>query len=294
MRKPQIVFIGTTASTPTYTRYSPAILICGIKSCVLLDAGEAAQINLGRISMDLLKINVICITHMHGDHYYGLMPIIDTMLMRSITQNMQKPYTITILGPKELCSIYLKQFFTSSNKTENSYEIYNSDVARIECIDAENLANSKKYIQTVNGDILITSIHMNHGDVKAYGYIAKVKVSEKSDRFITIFYSGDGICSNECYEIVKKQNPCIIIHEATYMDYKDDKAKAYQTFHATIGDAALLAQLVKAKILVATHISLRYSFEWIRDYISRARRVFDGDIFIAEDLAMIPLDRIDC
>ncbi len=291
--KPQIVFIGTSASVPTHTRSSPAILICSFKTCILLDAGEATQINLGRVGIDLLKINIIGITHMHGDHYYGLLPLIDTITMKLASQNIQKQHTITLLGPRELCPLF-QQFPTYSSRIGVGPTFDERNIVKIECIDAEVLSSNKGSIRTLNDEITVASVSMSHGDTESYGYIAKVKTNEKANKFITVFYSGDGICNSKCIDILRMLNPCIVIHEATYIDYESDKTKAKQTFHATVGDAAFLAQSIAARILIITHMSLRYKAEWIRDYLSRARRIFSGDVFIADDLSILPLDRVDC
>ncbi|MEM0005656.1 MAG: MBL fold metallo-hydrolase [Ignisphaera sp.] len=291
--KPQIVFIGTSASTPTHTRFSPAILLCSFKTCILLDVGEATQINLGRMGIDPLKISIIGITHMHGDHYYGLLPIIDTIIMRLSSQNKQGQHIVRLLGPEELCSMYFKQP-PIYGEAVNSHSNSDKNLVEIECIDAETLSSGKNYIQTDGGDIAITSVNMNHGNIRAYGYVIKVRTGEGTNNFVTVFYSGDGICSDQCPNTLKRLGPCIVIHEATFIDYENDRAKARKSFHATISDAAYIAEYIEARMLIVTHISLRYRADWIRDYVSRAQRIFNGDIFIADDLSVLPLDKVSC
>ncbi|MCS7111843.1 MAG: MBL fold metallo-hydrolase [Ignisphaera sp.] len=291
--KPQIVFIGTSASMPTHLRSSPAVLVCSFRTCILLDVGEAAQVNLGRVGIDLLKIGIIGVTHMHGDHYYGLVPLIDTVRMRVSSQDARNQHTIRILGPKDLCLLFNKSSVYEGGE-EYCYNTAGGCLVKTECIDAKALSSGRDSVRTFNGEITVAPVAVSHGDIESYGYIARVKVCEKAENYITVFYSGDGICDGECIDVLRGFSPCVVIHEATFIDYESDRSKARQTFHATVGDAALLAQSVAAKILVITHVSPRYRADWIKDYFSRARRVFSGDVAIAEDLSVLPLDLISC
>lgn len=285
--KPQVVFIGTSASVPTHARFSPAVLVCSFRTCVLLDVGEAAQINLWRTGVDPMKISIIGVTHVHGDHYYGLVPLIDTMNMRISSQGIQNKHTVRVIGPRDVCSLF-RDTLSDYDEVEHQYAI------KIECIDAKALFSNRNSIQTSNGEITLTPVAVDHGSIESYGYIIKVRICEKAENYVTIFYSGDGVCDDRCHGVVKEFKPCVVIHEATFIDYESDRVKARQTFHATVGDAALLAYSIAARMLIITHISLRYRADWIRDYISRARRIFSGDIYIADDLSTVPLDVISC
>lgn len=239
---------------------------------MLLDCGEGAQMRLMEAGIDLSKIAYILITHLHGDHFYGVYPLVDSYVMKVRSQRL-KGKKLAIYAPTGFC---------------NNFGGYFNDL--IECIEiSKNVIATSDFIQME--DFKVKWLPMDHGDIEAYGVFIVAKYREKE---VSIFYSGDGVCRNECLEFLKNAKPCIIIHEASFLDYRDDVRKAKEKFHATVADAANLARESQAKMLILTHISSRYSDGDLSDFISRVKRLFGGDIYIASDLSQIQLDRILC
>jgi len=77
----RVTFLGTGAGTPGKDRYLPAILIEDGQRRVLLDSGEGVQYRLLEVGISPLKITHIFITHLHGDHVFGLPGLLATMAM---------------------------------------------------------------------------------------------------------------------------------------------------------------------------------------------------------------------
>ncbi|MDK6027861.1 MBL fold metallo-hydrolase [Ignisphaera sp. 4213-co] len=269
----KLVFLGTGATAPSRDRFLPGILLCSVKECMLLDCGEGTQIQLLKAGIDLVKIRCVVITHLHGDHFYGIYPLIDSFVMRVKTQGLRDK-SLAIYAPRGFCSTFNSAYF--------------SDI--VKCFEfSKSSSTGNEFVEV--GEFKFTWLPMSHGDVEAYGIFVVIK---NRDREIKLFYSGDGVCRDECVEFLKTVKPCIIIHESSFLDYKDDAKKAMERFHATTAEAANLAKNVNAKILVLTHISSRYRDDDLKDFISRAKRIFNGDVYIASDLSLIQLDRVLC
>lgn len=267
-----ILFLGTGAATPAHFRFAPSILVCGSRWCLLLDCGEGAQIQLSRIGFNILKLKAVAITHLHGDHVYGLLPLVDTFIMRASAQGI--PAKLTIVAPKGLCEGILK------NESYLSY---------VRCVEASALRDGYEHLE----EFAVKAIPVNHGGIEAYGFLVNVRL--RNTKTVSIFYSGDGVCNDECAKQLISEGPlCVVIHDATFSDYPWDAERASGLGHATIAHAAHLAQRVSAKVLVLFHLSLRYDVEDVRDFVSRAKRIFCGDIYVPEDLSLLPLARIKC
>ena len=268
----KLIFLGPASSTPFKNRYVSSIVICAINECILLDCGEATQIRLQEAGIDVLKIRYVVITHLHGDHFYGIYPLIDSYVLRLRSQRI-KGKSLDIYAPSDLCDELSKTIKEES----------------IRCIEIAKVINEGNNVQS--SEFSLRFVPMQHGDIEAYGVILTVRSRGKE---IKLFYSGDGICSERCLEVLRVERPCIVIHEASFLDYKDDIEKAREKFHATVADAAKTALEAGAKILILTHFSNRYDENTLQDFISRARRIFNGDILLAHDLMLIPLNRIHC
>lgn len=70
----RILFLGTSSAVPTDSRGLPAILVKTMGDTLLLDCGEGTQRQMIRAHESLMKVNKVIITHLHGDHFFGLLP----------------------------------------------------------------------------------------------------------------------------------------------------------------------------------------------------------------------------
>jgi len=289
MRKNFIAFLGTAASIPTKKRFTPALLICGSKSCILLDVGEGTQIRLDELGFDISRIEIIGISHLHGDHVYGLFPLIESLYMKICSQGRGKKI-LRIVCPKNFENV-ISSLLIGGRR--NRRDVNECDI-ELEVVSASELLSNRLSIKTLSEDISIMPIPVNHGDVESYGYVVELRDIGKCHNTIRIFYTGDGICSNECINILRNMSIDILISEATFLDYYQDIKRAEKTFHSTVYNAANTARELNVNLLVLTHISSRYTTAMLGDFISRAYRVFNKEILIAEDLSVIPLEIYIC
>jgi len=254
VRKPCIVVLGSAAAIPSPSRFVPSVLLMGLRSAILMDIGEGAQIRLQEAGVSVCKIKAVAVTHLHGDHFLGLFPMLQTLTMQSCNP-------VKLISPsQELCSVISGAQGVS------------------ECVVAVHGQS------VVVAELAVTPVAVNHGGILAFGYHVSVPIDSKGRRKVGVFYSGDGVCEDECKQCLKQLGVDVIIHDSSFM--VADIGRAIASGHATSLDAAKLANELNAKLLVLTHLSARYSDP--RSVVSDARRVFQN-VIVARDLMTIPL-----
>jgi len=289
----KIVFLGTAASKPTKERGLSSIALQYKGNVVLFDCGENAQRQMLSI-IKPSKISSIFLTHFHGDHILGVPGLLMTMSLN------ERKEPLDIYGPKKT-AYFLKNFFKSG------YFGITFDVIIKELKDKDIIDFKEFYVQ---------SFETNHG-VPSLGYIFKEKdrrgsfMEEKAKKLgikgkmfaelekngkiyldgrkirleevtdpkkigKSIVYTGDtlpvDIPFKECD---------LLIHDGTFLNDQDRN----DTYHSTVKEACETAVKIKAKKLVLTHISQRYSIDEIQEEV----RKYLKDTIIAEDFMVIEL-----
>jgi len=250
-----MAILGSAAAIPTPTRFVSAILLVGLREVVLLDAGEGVQIRMQEVGVSPCKLRAILITHMHGDHFLGIFPLLQTMTMQSCK-------AITVVAPTDaLCSA----------------------LSDLQCVSECVVAKHGEAITT--SDFTITPVSMIHGSIDVYGYHVSLIADPRGRRRVRVFYSGDGICGEKCLELLQSLGVDVVVHDSSFVGVDSNKARV--SGHATAIDAAELAHRVNAKLLVLTHFSARYYVD-LRSVLTDAYRLFRNAV-IAQDLMVIPL-----
>ena len=278
----KVIFLGTSAGIPTPNRNVPAVALIfeGTNEFWLFDCGEGTQRQLQKTSLKLSKLTNIIISHLHGDHIFGLPGLLATRGMLGIKSG------INIFGPVGLDN-YLKSSFDYSH-TYIPYSYCFHPIKKEE-FAAENLVWEK-------GDTAVYCALLNH-QIDSYGFavirtnIKRNILVEKlvkaglppgpaykkfkedgivkladgrvltSEEFIMesanvkkFCYCGDTTISLNTVSL--SDGADLLIHEATFC--ADKKEKALEGYHSTVDDALKVAKLAKVKKLVLTHISPRY------------------------------------
>ncbi|PTE73952.1 ribonuclease Z [Staphylococcus devriesei] len=278
----EVTFFGTSAGLPTKERNTQAIALNlepYSNSIWLFDVGEGTQHQILHHSIKLGKVNHIFITHMHGDHIFGLPGLLTS---RSFQGGEDKP--LTIIGPKGL-----QNFIETTLKLSESHLNY-----PITYIEIDNNFTYHHDGFTVSAKLL------NHG-IPSYGYriespttpgtidvnalkaiglepgpkYQEVKVYETFEHEGQIFNSDDfkgpakpgpivsifgdtKPCKNEFYVA---KNADVMVHEATYIE--GDKTLANNYHHSHIEDVFDLIERANVKRSLITHLSNRYNHDVI-------------------------------
>ena len=301
------VFLGTGAGMPAKARNVSSIalqLLEERKSVWLFDCGEATQHQILHTSVKPGKIEKIFITHLHGDHIFGLPGLLSSRSFQD-GKNM-----LTLYGPKGIEEYVLTSLKISG--THLKYELEIVEVAEgIVFEDAGFVVEARKLEHGIEcfgyrimekdrpGELQVEAL-MNLG-IKPGPLFKQIKNGEtvqledgtvingadfvgkpKKGKVITIL--GD---TRTCENSYKLAEDCdYLVHEATFAG--DSEELAYEYFHSTTTQAAKTALIANAKNLILTHISSRYVAEDVQELLQEAVEIFPNTV-IAEDLIKIEI-----
>ena len=300
-----IFFLGTGAGMPAKLRNvtSIALKLLEERGAVwLFDAGEATQHQILHTSIKPRRIEKIFITHLHGDHIYGLPGLLSS---RSFQGGESE---VTVYGPKgikeyiqvslSLSQTYLKypltvieifegiifedeQFTVEARLLEHGipsygYRIVEKDLPGTLLADKLKEAGVQPgpiFRKIKNGETVILE------DGRVIEPVEFLGPSQKG-RIVTIL--GDTrYCENA---LLLAKNADLLIHEATFS--KGEEKLAFDYFHSTTHQAAYIALRAESKQLCLTHISSRYDRNDWRELVDEAKEVF-LNTEIAEDFKEI-------
>lgn len=274
----EILFLGTGAGVPAKSRNVTSIalkLLAERNSIWLFDCGEATQQQILHTTLKPRKIDKIFVTHLHGDHIFGLPGLISS---RSF-QGGESP--LTIYGPKGIKNFILTSLKVSGthlrfqlkfNELEESGIIFEDSQFKVSCLPLDHGIESFGYrIEESDhqGSLQVEKVKefgIPFGPL--YGKLKNGETITLSDgrsfngqdfigetqkgRVVTIL--GDTKKTNNSVVLAKDAD--VLIHESTFEGSDQKMARDYN--HSTNIDAARVAQEAKVKQLLLTHISARY------------------------------------
>lgn len=295
-----ITFLGTGGGMPMPFRHLSSLMINYEGRKILIDCGEGCQIWIREYTLGFKSIDVIFITHGHGDHVNGLSGLLATI------GNSGREEELTIIGPVGIGKIVEGLMVTSryipyninivecdcsnlnfkiQNKLivpcdEKSSEISISTVPldhSIECIGAKveikrRARFSKELAEKNNVPKMLWSRLQKGEEVEFEGIIyTSDLVLGKKRKGITISYITDSRPLDSIVDFIKESD--LFICEGTYGDDKD-LDKAIKNKHMTFREGATLAKKANVKELVLTHYSP--SLLNPEEFINNAKYVFEN------------------
>jgi len=301
------VFLGTGAGMPAKARNVSSIalqLLEERKSVWLFDCGEATQHQILHTSVKPGKIEKIFITHLHGDHIFGLPGLLSSRSFQD-GKNM-----LTLYGPKGI-----EEYVMTSLKISGTHLKYELEIVEVEegivFEDAGFVVEARKLEHGIEcfgyrimekdrpGELQVEAL-MNLG-IKPGPLFKRIKNGEivqlengtvingadfvgepKKGKVITIL--GDTRTCENSYKLA--ENCDYLVHEATFAGNSEELA--YEYFHSTTTQAAKTALAANAKNLILTHISSRYIAEDVEELLQEAVGIFPNTV-IAEDLIKIEI-----
>lgn len=293
-----VTIFGSNSATPIPGRHPTSQLINHQYRFFLADCGEGTQMQLRKQNIRFGKINHILISHLHGDHFYGLIGLVMTYHLFGRDQPLH------IYGPEGLREIIDIQL-----KASNTQLVYPLHV---------HVVNTEVASLVYEDDLLeITTIPMKHR-VPTCGYLFREKPRDRKMKpgivnklkipveLIAVIKKGQdytdaggkhykneqitidpqpprtyAFCSDTIYqesvaEIVK--NADLLYHEASFMH--DRVEMAHEKYHSTTVEAATIALKANAKKLIIGHYSARY--DDLNPLLAEARSVFPNTFLATE------------
>ncbi len=294
----EVTILGSSSSTPIFNRNPSAQLLNVNEKYILIDCGEATQNQLLNFGLKSNRIDQIFISHLHGDHYLGLVGLLSSLHLNGRTKHMD------IFGPWELKEIIDLQFKhsqttlrypinfrpTADDKRYRIFESYDVVVDsfpldhRIPCtgfLFAEK-QRLRKMIKSKIDDLSIPSemvplIKKGQSFTDKRGKVHSAEeLTTEADRPKIYAYCSDTICSWKYLDYIS--NADMLYHEATFMN--DMLARAEETFHTTALQAGEIALKANVKKLLVGHFSARY--RELEPLLEEAKSVFPETLLAVE------------
>ena len=294
----KLTILGCYAATPR-TITNPTSQVLEIKNRMfLIDCGEGTQVQLRKNKIKFSKINQVFISHLHGDHFFGLIGLISTFSLLGRTTDLH------IYGPKGIKEIILLQLRLSNSWT--NYDLYfhelESEVSEIIFEDDKVVVTTipLKHRVYTNGFLFQEKIGerklnmdavLNH-EIESC-YFQKIKngkditledgriISNSILTFDPIQPKSYAFCSDTVYHeaiVPIIENVDVLYHESTFLESED--ALALKTLHSTAKQAARIALKANAKQLILGHYSTRY--DSITVFQEEAKTIFP-EVLLADD-----------
>ncbi|MCE3295806.1 MAG: ribonuclease [Crocinitomicaceae bacterium] len=297
----ELTILGSGAALPTGKRNPAAQYVNCNERHILIDCGEGTQNQLRRFGIKIQKIRHILISHLHGDHFFGLAGLLSTMNLLGRTQG------VTLYAPP-----LLKDIIELQLKASGFYYQFKVDFVPLEMTSMQKIMEDKL--------IEIHAFPMKHR-IPTYGFVIREKPRERpilgeelrqdgvslqavpffrkgidyKDEKGKLFRAEDytlapkkarsyAYCSDTAYyepliECVKESD--LLYHEATFIERHKDRAKS--TLHSTAMEAAHIAQKAGVGKLILGHISSRY--ENTDPHLSEAKSVFENTLVVEDGMS---------
>ena len=301
----EISILGSSSATPIYQRHPTAQVLNIHERFFLVDCGEGTLLQLNRYKIKFHRINHIFISHLHGDHYLGLVGLLSTMHLqgRTIDLHLYCPEPL-----KEIVDIQLKYSDTNLRfpihyhflDPLNPKIIYSEEGIEVKTIVLHHRIPCTGFLFSEKPGLrklLKNKLQEYNIPVEAYQDLKNGKdypfpdgriIPNKEITTDPRHPRSYAFCSDTCYNegvASAVRNVDLLYHEATFLSDKTERAK--ETFHSTAAQAATIAKKANAKRLIIGHFSARYKnlyplLEEAKEVFSETTLAIEGDKFLIE------------
>lgn len=286
----ELTILGSSSATPTSERYPTAQVLNASGRFFLIDCGEGTQIQIRRQKIGFGKITRIFISHLHGDHFYGLIGLISTLNLLGMKKD------IHIYSPSQLKDVIQPQldFLKADLQFNILFHPLNFKKPQLIFEDKKVEVVSFPLKHSINCCGFLFREKQKEANIKKecikmYNIpIAQIKQIKQGADFVTS--DGETIpnselttppslpqsyafCSDTAFhpqitEVIQGVN--LLYHEATFTEKLRDWAD--KTYHSTALDAAKIAKMANAGKLIIGHFSSRY--KTTEPFLTEARTIF--------------------
>lgn len=287
----RLTILGCHSATPRSLAHTSSQFLELNNDCFLIDCGEGTQRQLRKYKIKFSKIKYVCISHLHGDHFFGLIGLISTFNL------LNRDKELHIYGPKGIKEIILLQLQLSKSWVDYPLHFH-------------ELSASESQLILDNDKVEVYTIPLNHR-IYTNGFLFREKKQErklnmsKIGRYPEIeicdyqnlkngkdFKREDGsfiqnkeltldppkpisyaYCSDTAYDesiVPLIHQSDLLYHESTFLQEHDELAK--KTKHSTARQAGSIAAKAKVKKLLLGHYSSRYKD--LELFLKEANQVF--------------------
>jgi ribonuclease Z len=301
----EVLILGCNSALAAHGRHPTAQLLRHHNKLFLIDCGEGTQMQLQKFKAKPFKIEQIFISHLHGDHYFGLIGLITTYHL------LQRKTPLTVFGPKALEPIIRLQLEVANTslcyelrfvatQTSSKELIYEDELLKVYSFPLYHripctgyLFEEKKQLRKINKE-KTKDLTLNpelYAQLRRGEDILDEDGVFHSNESLTLdvpaarkyAYCTDTMYSPSILEYIEHVN--LLYHEATFMN--DAQERAQQTFHSTTGQAGLMASNAHVQKLIIGHFSSKYID--LKPLLNESQQVFqntelaeEGRIYLIE------------
>lgn len=314
----KVWFLGTGAGRPNKHRNVTAMALQlpePMTGWWLFDAGEGTQHQLMKVPLKLNKLEAIFVTHLHGDHLYGLPGLLSSRSFDGgitpvklygpvgIRQYIETTFAIT--GSTLDYELNIQELAIPEPTVEQAAStIYSGDRFEVKAMPLQHRIPCFGYrVEERDAPGRLQAEKLRALGIKEGPLFGKLKRGEgvtlEDGTFVAPAEVTDGVFQGRIITVLGDTSPCeaavtlgenadLLIHEATFAAGMEDKAHEFG--HSTSTEAALTAHKAGARQLAMTHFSGRYSSEELGDLVVEAGVVFPNTV-AAQDLLMLEINR---
>jgi ribonuclease Z len=283
-----VTILGNNSALPAFDRHPTAQVVTMEDQIFLVDCGEGTQMQMAKYKIRRSKINYIFISHLHGDHYFGLIGLLTSMGLLGRTQDLH------IYAPSALQEIiglqlrvadihlpYLLHFHTLDTEgpicKEAKFEVSCFPVYhRIECwgfrfreVRPFRRINPEKARQFDVPSSFFDRLKWGESYLRKDGVLVENQaVTEPAAKARSYAYAADTLFDPRVAERVRGAD--LLYHETTYL--KDLEEQAGKRYHSTTVQAATIALEAGVERLLIGHFSSKY--EKLQAFEQEAREIF--------------------
>ncbi len=287
----EVTILGSSSATPVYNRNPTAQLLNCNEKFYLIDCGEGTQQQLMKFGFKASKIDFVFISHLHGDHYFGLIGLLSSLHLNGRI----KP--IKIFAPAALLEILTIQFKYSetvirypiefiATEADESRQIFENADMTVETIILNHRipCTGFKFVQKKRlRKLIIEKLESENIDVEYYPLLKRgVDLAMPDGRILlnsdyttdsekpkTYCYCSDTLFDERYFNSIRDCDT--LYHESTFLHEMLDRAN--QTHHTTALQAAQIAKTTGAGKLLIGHFSSRY--KTLQPLLDEAISVFE-------------------
>ncbi|MBS1619172.1 MAG: ribonuclease Z [Bacteroidetes bacterium] len=299
----ELTILGSNGAIPAYDRHPTSHFLNYNGDGFLLDCGEGTQMQMARYNIKRGRLDHIFITHLHGDHFFGLMGLITSFNLN------YREHTLHIHGPKGIEEIVRAHFTYAQTQLRYAIEfhvvtddrpqvVYENSQLTVESIILRHRIPTTGYLfreKPGQRKILPEKIALHEIPVSEIGRIKQGADYTKPDGSVIANHDlttdpaparSYAFCTDTVYTetfLDQIQGVSVLYHEATFVNMHRERAA--ETMHSTTTEAATIALKANAGKLIIGHYSARY--EDLAPLLEECKEVFTNTALAIEGQSYI-------
>lgn len=299
----ELTILGSNGAIPAYDRHPTSHFLNYNGDGFLLDCGEGTQMQMARYNIKRGRLDHIFITHLHGDHFFGLMGLITSFNLN------YREHTLHIHGPKGIEEIVRAHFTYAQTQLRYAIEfhvvtddrpqvVYENSQLTVESIILRHRIPTTGYLfreKPGQRKILPEKIALHEIPVSEIGRIKQGADYTKPDGSVIANHDlttdpaparSYAFCTDTVYTetfLDQIQGVSVLYHEATFVNMHRERAA--ETMHSTTTEAATIALKANVGKLIIGHYSARY--EDLAPLLAECKEVFTNTELAVEGQSYI-------